>query len=170
MARVKKSVEVEVPVSTAYNQWTQFEEFPSFMEGVKAVTQLDDRRLRWTAEVAGREKSWDAEIQEQVPDQKIIWRSLGDDENAGVVTFEPVGAGTSRVNLEMSYDPDGFVESVGDALGFMSRRVEGDLKRFKNFIEDRGAETGAYRQTLPNETVPGGHTRGEPAQPGARRD
>lgn len=170
MARVKKSVEVGVPVSTAYNQWTQFEEFPSFMEGVKQVTQLDDRRLRWTAEVAGREKSWEAEIQEQVPDQKIIWRSISGEENAGVVTFEPVGAGETRVHLEMSYDPEGFIESAGDALGFMSRRVEGDLKRFKSFIEDRGVESGAYRRTLPNETAPDGHTRGEPAQPGARRD
>lgn len=170
MARVKKSVEVDVPVSTAYNQWTQFEEFPSFMEGVKAVTQLDDRRLRWTANVAGREKSWEAEIQEQVPDQKIIWRSLAGEENAGVVTFEPTGAAATRVNLEMSYDPDGFVESAGDAMGFMSRRVEGDLKRFKNFIEDRGMETGGYRKTLPNDSAPNGHTRGEPAQPGLRRD
>lgn len=170
MARVKKSVEVDVPVSTAYNQWTQFEEFPSFMEGVRAVTQLDDRRLRWTAEVGGREKSWEAEIKEQVPDQKIIWSSTAGDENAGVVTFEPAGAGSSRVNLEMSYDPAGFVESAGDALGFMSRRVEGDLKRFKNFIEDRGVETGAYRKTLPNEAAPDGHTRGQAAQPGLRRD
>lgn len=169
MARVQKSVEVEVPVSTAYNQWTQFEEFPSFMEGVVSVTQLDDRRLKWTAEVGGHEKSWEAEIQEQVPDQKIIWRSLDGDDNAGVVTFEPLGPDSSRIHLEMSYDPNGFVENVGDALGFMSRRVEGDLKRFKEFIENRGSETGAFRETLENSSVPGGFTRGEAAQPGAVR-
>lgn len=169
MARVQKSIEVEVPVSTAYNQWTQFEEFPSFMEGVVSVTQLDDRRLAWTAEVAGHEKSWEAEIQEQVPDQKIIWRSLDGDDNAGVVTFEPLAAGSARIHLEMSYDPNGFAENVGDALGFMSRRVEGDLKRFKEFIEARGAETGAFRETLSNDSAPGGFTRGEAAQPGAAR-
>lgn len=170
MARVQKSVEVDVPVSTAYNQWTQFEEFPSFMEGVRSVTQLNNRRLRWTAEVGGREKSWEAEIQEQVPDEKIIWRSLTGEENAGVVTFEPTSEDSSRVHLEMSYDPEGFLETVGDALGVMSRRVDGDLKRFKTFIEERGVETGAFRQTLVNESAPEGFTRGMPAQPGARRE
>lgn len=169
MARVQKSIDVKVPVFTAYNQWTQFEEFPRFMEGVHAVTQLDDRRLRWEANVGGREKTWEAQIQEQVPDTRIIWRSIDGDDNAGVVTFEPVddGAGT-RVHLEMSYNPDGFLETVGDALGFMSRRVEGDLERFKEFIEDRGLETGAYRATLPNEALGSGFTHGEPAQPGRR--
>ncbi len=169
MARVQKSVEVDVPVTTAYNQWTQFEEFPHFKEGVKSVTQLDDRRLHWEAEVGGHEKAWDAEIKEQVPDTRIIWRSLDGEENAGVVTFDALEADRARVNLEMSYRPEGFTESVGDALGFMSRRVEGDLKRFKKFIEERGVETGAYRQTLSNDSVPGGFTGGRPAQPGNER-
>jgi uncharacterized membrane protein len=167
MSRVKKSVDVEVPVSTAYNQWTQFEEFPKFMEGVRSVKQLDDRRLMWEAEVGGKEKSWEAEIQEQVPDERIIWRSIGGEQNAGVVTFEPKDGGTT-VHLEMSYSPEGFLESVGDATGFMSRRVQGDLDRFKKFIEERNAETGAYRETLKNPAVPGGHTRGAPARPGTR--
>ena len=166
MARVQETIEVEVSANAAYNQWTQFEEFPSFMEGVHSVTQLDDRRLRWEAEVGGHEKVWEAEIQEQVPDQKIIWRSTNGETNAGMVTFEPIDGGArTRVHLEMSYDPQGFLESVGDALGFMSRRVKGDLKRFKEFIESRGTETGAFRETLPNPSVPDGFTKGRPANP-----
>jgi len=170
MARVQKSIDVQVPVSTAYNQWTQFEEFPKFMEGVHEVRQLDDRRLYWKAEVGGREKEWEAEIQEQIPDTRIIWRSIDGETNAGVVTFEPAGDGQSaRVHLEMSYSPEGFLEGVGDALGFVSRRVQGDLERFRDFIESRGVETGAYRETLPNTSAPGGFTHGSPAQPGAQR-
>ena len=170
MARVNKSIDVQVPVATAYNQWTQFEEFPKFMEGVHSVTQLDDRRLHWKAEVGGHEKEWDAEIPEQVPDTRIIWRSIDGETNAGVVTFEPIedGRGT-RVHLEMSYNPEGFLESLGDALGFMSRRVQGDLERFREFIEERGRETGAYRETLENPRAPGGFTQGQPAQPGRPR-
>jgi uncharacterized membrane protein len=172
MARVEKSIDVHVPVETAYNQWTQFEEFPKFMEGVHSVKQLSDRRLQWEANVGGRDKVWQAEIKEQVPDQRIIWRSVEGDENAGVVKFEPLPDGIgSHVSLEMSYNPDGFLESAGDALGFMSRRVQGDLERFKDFIESRGMETGAYRETLANPTAPNGFTRGAPAQPGvARKD
>lgn len=165
MARIKKAIDVNVPIFTAYNQWTQFEEFPKFMEGVHRVEQLDDRRLHWEAEIGGREKQWDAEIQEQVPDSRIIWRSIDGDDNAGIVTFEPINEGAStRVNLEMSYNPDGFLESVGDAFGFMSRRVEGDLERFRDFIEDRGLETGAYRETLPNPSLAGGFTSGRAAR------
>lgn len=160
MARVEKNIEVAVPVSTAYNQWTQFEEFPRFMEGVEEVRQLDDRRLHWRAKIGGKEEEWEAEIREQVPDQKIIWRSTGGDMNAGMVKFDPLGADRTRVHLEMSYDPEGFVESVGDALGFMERRVQGDLERFKEYIESRGVETGAWRGQIRNEDAPGGHTRG----------
>lgn len=169
MARVSKTIDVHVPVTTAYNQWTQFEEFPKFMEGVHSVHQLDDRRLHWQAEVGGKEKEWEAEIKEQIPDTRIIWSSTDGEQNAGVVTFEPIDNGqATRVGLEMSYSPDGFVETVGDALGFMTRRVQGDLERFRDYIEDRGRETGAYRETLENPAVPGGHTRGYPAQPGAQ--
>jgi uncharacterized membrane protein len=162
MARVTKTIEVDVPVRTAYNQWTQFEEFPKFMEGVHEVHQLDDRRLHWRAEVGGKEEEWEAEIREQVPDEKIIWHSTSGKENAGIVTFDNLGSSKTRVHLEMSYDPEGFVETIGDKLGFMSRRVEGDLERFKEFIESRGVETGAYRETLDNPKAPGGHTMGEP--------
>jgi uncharacterized membrane protein len=160
MAQIEKEIDVQVPVRTAYNQWTQFEEFPRFMEGVQAVQQLDDRRLHWKAEVGGRTKEWDAEIREQVPDQRITWRSIDGDMNAGMVSFLPSGSDTTKVRLQMSYDPEGFLESVGDALGFMSRRVEGDLERFRDFIEERGVETGAYREALPNAAVRGGHSRG----------
>ncbi|HMO95583.1 MAG TPA: SRPBCC family protein [Tepidiformaceae bacterium] len=160
MAQIEKSVVVDVPISTAYNQWTQFEEFPRFMEGVHEVKQLDDRHLYWRAEVGGREQEWEAEIREQVPDEKIIWNAVDGSENAGIVRFEPAGPTSTRVRLQMSYNPEGFMETIGDKLGFMTRRVEGDLERFRDFIEERGVETGAYRETLPNDHVPGGFTRG----------
>jgi len=160
MARVEKSIEVNVPVRTAYDQWTQFETFPNFMEGVQEVRQLDDRRLHWKAKVGMKTEEWDAEIREQVPDEKIIWQNTSGSTNAGMVKFQSLGPDLTRVHLEMSYDPEGFIETVGDKLGFMSRRVEGDLERFKDFIESRGAETGAWRGTHQNPSVPGGHTRG----------
>jgi uncharacterized membrane protein len=160
MAQIEKSVVVDVPVSTAYNQWTQFEEFPRFMEGVHEVKQLDDRHLYWKAEVGGREQEWEAEIREQVPDQKIIWAATDGSENAGIVRFQPEGPGQTKIHLQMSYSTSGFAETIGDKLGFMSRRVERDLERFRDFIEERGVETGAYRETLPNQNAPGGFTRG----------
>lgn len=161
MARVEKTIEVDVPVRTVYNQWTQFESFPQFMDGVEEVRQLDDRRLHWRAKIAGKEEQWDATIREQVPDEKIIWMATSGAENAGMVTFDNLGEARTRVHLEMSYDPEGFVESIGDALGFMSRRVEGDLERFKDFIEARSQATGEWRGTIENPDVPGGHTRGD---------
>lgn len=163
MARVEKDIEVEVPLHVAYEQWTQFEEFPRFMDGVEEVRQLDDRHLRWTAIVGGKREEWDAVIREQVPDQRIIWQNTSGAENAGVVRFDRLGERRTRVHLEMSYDPEGFVEHVGDALGFVDRRVKGDLQRFKDFIESRGQPTGAWRGTIENPDVPGGHTEGRPA-------
>jgi uncharacterized membrane protein len=145
MASVEKHVEVDVPVRTAYNQWTQFEDFPHFMEGVKEVRQLDDTHLHWRAELAGKEQEWDAVITEQTPDARIAWRNTSGAENAGVVTFHRLGDSQTRVMLQIEYDPDGFVENVGDALGIVSRRIEGDMKRFKEFIESRGQATGAWR-------------------------
>jgi uncharacterized membrane protein len=145
MSTLEKSIEVNVPVRTSYNQWTQFEEFPRFMEGVKAVKQLDDTRLHWKAEIAGQEKEWDAEITEQTPDQRIAWTSRGGAINGGVVTFHRLSDVTSKVMLQLEYDPQGFVENVGDALGVVSSRVQGDLERFKEFIEKRGRETGGWR-------------------------
>ena len=132
-------------MSTAYNQWTQFETFPQFMEGVKEVEQLDDRRLRWHAEIAGKDETWEAEITEQEPDQRIAWRSTTGAPNAGVVTFHQISDGESRVMLQLDYEPEGIVEHVGDMLGVVDRRVEGDLERFKQFIESQGSETGAWR-------------------------
>ena len=145
MSTIEKSIEVNVPVRTAYNQWTQFEEFPRFMEGVKEVTQLDDTHLHWKAAIAGQEKEWDAEITEQTPDQRIAWTSRGGAINGGVVTFHRLSDAKSKVMLQLEYAPQGVAENVGDALGVVSLRVQGDLERFKEFIETRGRETGAWR-------------------------
>jgi uncharacterized membrane protein len=145
MASVVESIDVKVPVSTAYNQWTQFEDFPRFMEGVKSVTQTDDTHLHWVAEVAGNEEEWDAEITEQHADERVAWKAIRGAENAGVVTFHRIDDETSRVTLQMDVEPEGIVENVGTALGFLDRRVKGDLERFKEFIESRGGETGAWR-------------------------
>ena len=145
MSTIEESIEVQVPVRTAYNQWTQFEEFPQFMEGVAEVRQLDDTHLHWKADVAGREREWDAEITEQRPDERVAWKSTGGTHHAGVVTFHRTGDAESRVMLQMDVDPDGVVEQAGDKLGFVKRRVKGDLERFKELIETRGRESGAWR-------------------------
>jgi uncharacterized membrane protein len=142
---VEESIQVEVPLRTAYDQWTQFEEFPSFMEGVEQVTQLDDTHLRWTAQIAGVERTWEAEITEQKPDERVAWRSREGSENSGVVTFHRIDDATTKVMLQLDFEPEGIVESAGDALGFVKRRATGDLERFKSFIEERGAESGAWR-------------------------
>jgi uncharacterized membrane protein len=148
MTRTTNSIDVNVPVRTAYNQWTQFESFPRFMEGVESVQQLGDKRLHWKAKVGGKTQEWDAEITEQLPDQKIAWRSLSGDTNAGVVTFNHKDDATTTILLTLDYEPQGVVESAGAALGFMDRQVQGDLKRFKAFVEGRGAETGGWRGTI----------------------
>ena len=153
MANIEKSIDVNVPVRTAYNQWTQFEQFPQFMQGVESVQQLDNKRLHWRANISGNVEEWDAEIVEQTPDQRIAWRSISGAPNGGIVTFQPLGPNQTRVMLNLEYDPQGFVESVGDALGFVSRRVEGDLERFKQFIESRGSETGAWRGEIHDRQV-----------------
>ncbi len=145
MGKIEASIEVNVPVSTAYNQWTQFEEFPRFMDGIESVKQIDDRTLEWHANIAGNDETWTAEITEQEPDQRISWRSTSGARNDGVVTFEPIDENRTRVMLEMDWEPKGAVERVGDALGFDERQVKGDLERFKKFIESRGTETGAWR-------------------------
>ena len=146
MERIEKSIEVKCPLSTVYNQWTQFEEFPRFMTGVKEVRQLDDTHTHWRAEVWGKEKEWDAEITEQVPDQRISWRSTTPDTpNGGTVIFEPLGPDRTRVRLAMEYEPKGMTEKAGDAMGIMSSRVQNNVENFKKFIESRGAETGGWR-------------------------
>ena len=158
MTTIEQSIDVEVPVSTAYNQWTQFEEFPRFMEGVEQVRQLDDKRLHWRAKIAGKAEEWDAEITHQTPDQQVAWRSITGAPNGGTVSFRPAGAASTEVALRLEYEPQGMVENVGDALGIVSRRVEGDLKRFKEFIESRGAETGAWRGEIHGSQVDRGAT------------
>jgi len=145
MATVEKSIEVHVPLSTAYNQWTQFESFPEFMQGVEEVRQLDDTHLHWKAKVAGKQKEWDAEISEQVPDQKIAWHATGGTHNAGAVTFHRIDDGTTKVMLQLEAEPEGLVEKVGDAMGMLDRQVKNDLERFRDFVETRGRETGAWR-------------------------
>ncbi len=145
MATVKESIEVDVPVSTAYNQWTQFEEFPRFMEGVQSVTQIDDTHLRWVAEVGGKRREWQAEIVDQVPDKKVAWRAIDDDGPNGIVEFESLGEDKTLITLEMAYEPEGLTEQLGSAVGIDSRQVKSDLERFKQLIEGRGVESGAWR-------------------------
>ena len=145
MERIEKTIDIDVPVRVAYNQWTQFESFPSFMEGIEQVEQIDDKRLHWVAEIAGRRKEWDAEIVEQVPDEVVSWRSIAGPTNNGSVTFQPIDDSRCKVTLILTYEPEGGVEKVGDALGIVSARVQGDLNRFKEFIEARKVETGAWR-------------------------
>ena len=145
MSNIEQSIDVDVPVRTAYNQWTQFEEFPSFMEGVVEIKQIDDKTTHWRTKVAGKEKEFQAVITEQEPDQRIAWTSTNGAENAGVVTFHYIDPQTTRVMLQMDYEPDGAVEAVGSALGFAQRQIVADMTRFKEFIEARGQETGAWR-------------------------
>lgn len=145
MSTVEESVEVDVPVRTAYNQWTQFEEFPNFMEGVEKVTQIDDKTIRWQAEIAGQEREWTAEIIEQKPDERVAWVSREGAHNSGVVTFHRLNDNQSKVMLQLEFEPEGVVEKAGDLVGAVKMRAKGDLARFKEFIESRGKETGAWR-------------------------
>ena len=148
MASVESSIDVNVDVTTAYNQWTQFESFPQFMDNVRGVTQLDDRHVHWVAEMGGQVREWDAEITEQIPDQRIAWTSVSGTPNGGIVSFQPLGDTMCRVHLRMDYEPEGVLESAGDFLGVVDRQVKGDLERFKRFIESRGQETGGWRERI----------------------
>lgn len=152
MARIEESIEVNVPVRTAYNQWTQFEEFPRFMDGVERVEQKDTTHLHWVANVAGKRKEWDAEITQQQPDRKVAWHATSGAPNGGEVTFDPIDANRTRINVRMDVDPEGLVENLGQAVGVPQRQVKADLERYKEFIESRGGETGAWR----------GEVRGDP--------
>lgn len=146
MSHVEEHVEVNVPLRTAYNQWTQFEEFPAFMEGVERIEQRGDALTHWVTKVNGVEREFDARITEQLPDRRIAWMTVdGEARQAGLVTFEPVDATTTRIDLHMNWVPDGLAENAADKLGFVQRQISGDLKRFKHFIEARGAETGSWR-------------------------
>jgi uncharacterized membrane protein len=145
MAEVKESVEVNVPVSTAYNQWTQFEEFPNFMEKVESVTQLDETHLRWVAEIGGRREEWKAEITQQVPDEIIAWRAIEGQENSGIVRFEPLGPDRTRIDVTLTWEPEGLAEAAADKVGLADRAVNVDLERYKELVESRGVESGAWR-------------------------
>jgi uncharacterized membrane protein len=153
MGKIQSSIDVNVPISTAYNQWTQFEEFPEFMEGVDTVRQIDDKTLEWHADVAGNDETWTAEIYEQEPDERVSWRSTSGAPNSGTVSFDRLGESSTRVTLTMDWRPEGAVQQLGDSLGFDDRRVRGDLERFKEFIEARGQETGAWRGQIKSGSV-----------------
>jgi uncharacterized membrane protein len=142
---MEHSETIDRPVRTVYNQWTQIEEFPRFMEGVKSVRQLDNTHLEWHAEIAGKELHWQSEIIDQVPDQRIVWRSTSGTRNGGMVEFREIEPGRTEIKLVMEYEPEGAVEKMGDAVGVADARVKGDLKRFKEYIESQPVETGAWR-------------------------
>lgn len=148
MSTIEKSVTVHVPVRTAYDQWTQFETFPKFMGGVKRVQQLDDKHLHWEAEIAGIEREWDAEIVHQEPDERVSWRATDGAQNDGTVSFASIGADQAKVSLRLEFDPEGLVETVGDVTNVVEMQVERDLEKFKEFIEQREAETGAWRGSV----------------------
>ena len=150
--KVEKSITVDVPISTAYNQWTQFEDFPQFMGGVQQVEQLDDQRLRWVAEIGGVKREWYATILEQRPDEKIAWAATEGATNAGAVYFFPAGAAQTSVRLELEYEPEGIVEKVGDKLNIVEKQAESDLEKFKSFIESRNVETGGWRGDVEGQT------------------
>ncbi|MCW2647150.1 MAG: hypothetical protein QOF87_2536 [Pseudonocardiales bacterium] len=145
MTSVTESVDVDVDISTAYNQWTQFESFPEFMNGVESIRQVDDTRTHWRTSIGGVEREFDTEITEQHPDERVAWKSTDGTSHAGVVTFHRLGDNQTRVTAQIDWQPDSVVEKVGAALGVDDRQVESDLRRFKTFIEKRGAETGAWR-------------------------
>jgi uncharacterized membrane protein len=142
------SVDVKAPVRVAYNQWTQFEEFPKFMGGVAAVRQISDDTLHWNVEISGVTREFDTVISEQTPDQRIAWTTVDGPKHAGVVTFHKIDDDTTRVSLQMDYDPEGFLENVADKVGFVSKQLESDMDQFKEFIEDRSMSTGAWRGTI----------------------
>ena len=160
MSQIIETLEVDVPVRVAYDQWTQFESFPKFMEGIERVVQVDDTTLEWTASVAGQVKHWRAEITEQRPNEVVAWRSTEGARNDGAVSFEPLGVDRTRLELQLEVEPEGVVEKAGDALGVVERRVRGDLERFKAFIESRGQATGAWRGTVDDGRVESGSESG----------
>ena len=147
MPKIEETIEVQVPVQQAYDQWTQFEDFPKFMDGIQSVQQLDDTHVEWVAEIRGESRQWTTEITEQQPDEKVAWKTIeGEVKNDGVVTFEPMGDAQTRVNVQMDVEGDSTAENVaGDLLGVVKKQVHGDLERFKQLIENRDEETGAWR-------------------------
>ena len=149
MSKIEKSIEVNVPVRTAYNQWTQFEEFPKFMEGVEEIRQIDDTHLHWVAEIGGTRHEWDAVITEQLPDERVAWRNTDGKDNAGVVTFHKLSDDQSKLMVQLDFVPEGIKEKVGDLIGAPDRRVKSDLERFKELVESRGGASGSWRGEVP---------------------
>ena len=156
MSRFEHEITVDAPIRQVYDQWTQFEEFPQFMEGVESVVQRDDKTLDWTAEIGGQRRSWTAEIKDQTPDTRIAWSSTSGTQNDGAVLFEPLGPSQTKVILRIDAEPEGVIESVGDALGFLQRRTKGDLENFKKLMEERGVASGAWRGEIHGDEVRGG--------------
>jgi uncharacterized membrane protein len=156
MTVIHKRIELDVPVRTAYDQWTQFEEFPRFLEGVKEVRQLDDKRVFWSAVILGKEVEWEAEIIQQIPDQRITWHSISGAVNGGSIAFTPLEEGRSAIEVHMEFQPEGATEALGSAFGIVSARIDGDLERFKEFIESRHQATGQWRGEIhgPEVVVP----------------
>jgi uncharacterized membrane protein len=152
MTTVERTLDVHVPIQTAYNQWTQFEDFPQFMEGIESVQQLEDNRLHWRATIFGVSTEWDAVITQQIPDERIAWESTSGATNNGMVSFHRIDDNITRILMQLTYEPEGIVEYMGDLLGIITQRVENDLMNFKNFIESRENATGAWRGTIENES------------------
>ena len=148
MSTIEQSIEVDAPIRVVYDQWTQFEEFPQFMGGVEKITQTSDRQTHWVTKIAGVEREFDAEITEQVPDERVAWTSTDAPRQAGVVTFHRLSADRTKVMLQLDFEPAGLVEQAGDKLGIVSHQTKGDLDRFKTFIEDRGTQSGGWRGTI----------------------
>ena len=153
MARFEDRIDVDVPVNVAYDQWTQFESFPQFMDGIESVTQETDRTLHWVAKILGRQKEWTAEITDQTPDTRVAWKAIEGAMNAGAVMFEPLAPDRTRVTLKLEVEPDGAVETAGANLGLLERQVKDSLDGFKEFIESRGAPTGAWRGEIHGDEV-----------------
>jgi uncharacterized membrane protein len=153
MSSIEEKIKVGVPVRAAYDQWTQFEDFPKFMDGVERVEQLDDKTLRWTANIAGKTKEWTADIVDQTPDRRVAWKSIQGAENAGAVTFQPVGPSETEVTLRLEAEPEGPIETAGDALGFLKRRVHGDLEKFKEQVERHGQTGDGWRGEIHGDAV-----------------
>lgn len=153
MASITKSIDVNVPVRTAYDQWTQFESFPQFMDGVKEVDQIDPTHLHWVVDDKGKRAEWNAVVTEQIPDERVAWKSTDGQSNGGVVTFHRLGPDATRVTVQIDWEPQGVTESIGSFLGFDDRQVDQDLKNFKEFIESRGAPTGAWRGSVDQSTT-----------------
>ncbi len=145
MTVIEESIEVQGPLSTVYNRWTKFEDFPQFMDGITEIRQLDDTHMHWVAEFGGQHHEWDAEVTEQKPDERVAWKNTDGTANAGVVTFHRIDPDTTRVMVQMDFVPEGIIEKLGAAIGSADRRVRGDLERFKDLVETGGGETGGWR-------------------------